>query len=366
MKRVLVTSVAAIVGGSEKGFLTSIPLLQRKGYDFIFIFPEKGPAIDEYRKIGVKCIVVEDKGRITVKKLTSIIHKYNIDLIHNNHINMEAAEAARGASKALGTPQLFHLHGKISYNLEGYPPRLIRKRVSSVCELSDFVIGVSEFITNQLNGFIDSSKLKCLYSGVPITKTLLPKQIVKDRAKMIGMVAHFYPLKQHEDFIMAAKYLLDKGYNANFFIAGNVWMNDLSQECYLANLKNLIKTLGLQNHFTIYQGLKDITHLYQSMDIFVLPSVDEGFSRAILEAMQFAIPVVVTNSGGNPEAVTHRKNGFLVPAKEPKKIAQTIIKLLKDENLVYKIGQNARSTVKKHFTLDRFAKELASVYNSLI
>lgn len=363
MNHVLVTSVAAIVGGSEKGFLTTIPLLRKEGYDFIFVVPEKGPAISEYKKIGVKCIVVKDEGKRKVNKLASIIHKYNIDLLHsNNAVATEPGEAA----KVSGIPHLLHLHGKLTYSFEGLSLKFMRERVSSVCALSDFAIGVSQFVTSQLKSFMDSSKIKCLHSGIPIIKTLPPKQRAKKQTKMIGMVAHFYPLKRHEDFVIAAKDVIDRGYNANFFIAGNLWMNDLSQECYLANLKNLIKTLGLQNHFTIYQGLKDITHLYQSMDIFVLPSVDEGFSRAILEAMQFAIPVVVTNSGGNPEAVTHRKNGFLVPAKEPKKIAQTIIKLLKDENLVYKIGQNARSTVKKHFTLDRFAKELASVYNSLI
>lgn len=362
MKRVLVTSVAAIVGGAEKGFLTTIPLLRREGYDFVFILPEKGPAISAYEKMGVQCVVVEGKERSSIKRLGNIISKYDIDLFHNNEISTEGMAKT---IKDLGIPQLLHLHGKIAYVLPNSPSALVKKKVSSICALSDFAIGVSKFVTNQLNGFMDSSRVKCLYSGVPITKTLPPRQKPKNLTKIIGMVAHFYPLKRHEDFILAAKYVLDEEYNANFFIAGNLWKNDPLQKRYVDKLKSLIKMLDLQDHFTIYQGLKDITHLYQDMDISVLPSVDEGFSRAVLEAMQFAKPVIVTNSGGNPEAVTHGKNGFLVPSKDPKKIAQTIIKLLEDEELVYKIGQNARNTVKKHFTLDRFAKGLASVYSSI-
>lgn len=361
-KNVLIITVAGIIGGMEKLFLTAMPLLAQKGYDFIFCVNEKGPAIDAYRKLGFGSVIIADNDPKACQKMGHIMRTYDIDLVHNNEFSLPAALAANH----LGIKHLVHLHGKIENILEGSVPlKLMKKHISAVCSISDFAVGCSQFVTNQLNGIIDPLKLRCIYGGVAIGRYIVPKLKYGQR-KTVGMIAHFYPLKRHSDFIRAAKQVLDSGLDINFFIAGHVWINDEPQERYCNTLKKLISDLGLDHRVKLYKGLEDITHLYKEMDIFVLPSLGDGLSIALLEAMQHEIPVIVTKSGGFPEVVSHEHNGFLVEARKPKEIAQTIIRLLKDENLAKRVGQNARKTVEERFNINRFVGELADVYALLL
>lgn len=360
-KNILVIATARIIGGVEKTFMNAMPLLRQRGFNIIFCFTEHGPVVSTYQKLGFKCVKIVNKGFGVINEIKSIIQTYKINLVHNNRLFLEAALAANSCK----TSHLLHLHGKAEYSFPRWRPEYLKKRILHMCSLSDFAIGCSRFVTNQLNGFISPSKLKCIYDGVPIRKNIVHKQSNNGSETTVGMIAHFYPLKRHKDFILAAKCVLDHGLDTNFFIAGHCWGTH-EQELYFERLKKMIEDLGLSHRFKLYKGLKDITHLYDEMDIFVLPSIGEGLSVALLEAMQFAIPVIVTKSGGPAEIIKQGENGFLVGEKKPKEIAQTIIKLSEDEKLAKTVGARAREIVKQHFNVHRFASELAAVYNKLM
>lgn len=359
-KNVLVIAVAGIVGGLETVLLTAIPLLQKKGYRFVFAVNEKGPAIAKYTKIGCPSVIIDDDDPKSLEKFKKIIKKYQIDLVHNNELNPFPFIAASD----LAIPKLLHIHGQIENMLDGWPPQLIEERVSACCKLADFTIGCSKFATNQLAPFIKKSKLKCVYDGI-LTST--PRQGAKPNTgpKNIGMIAHFYPIKRHADFILAAKKILDSKHSANFFIAGHCWINDPDQELYFAKLQKLIEKLSLSSKIKIYKNLADISQLQKSMNIFVQPSVGEGLSISLLEAMAQSKPVVVTRSGGMAEVVKNGQNGLLVEVKNPQAIAKAIIKLLENDKLAAEVAQNARKTVEKRFNITRFVKELSGVYNHL-
>jgi len=361
-KNVLIITVARAIGGVEKTYFNAMPLLKGKGYDFVFCVLKGGPAVAAYRRLGFKCLLVENRGREAIKRIESIIKEHKINLVHSNRLSIEAAVAADNC----GISHLLHIHGEIQRFFPAWKPGRIKRRLAAVCDLSDFAIGCSRFVTNQLNGFIHPSKSACMYGAVPVRKIVCSKRTISGRIKTVGMIANFYPFKRHEDFILAAKNVLHNGVDANFFIAGHCRINDKPQKRYLRRLRKLVEDLGLYDRFKIYEGLGDVRHLYRKMDIFVLPSIGEGFSVALLEAMQFAKPVIVASRGGSPEVVRHRENGFLVGANKPKEIARTIIRLLEDEGLAAKVGEKARETVKRHFGMHRFVNEMAAVYDALI
>ena len=101
----------------------------------------------------------------------------------------------------------------------------------------------------------------------------------------------------------------------------------------------------------------------QAADIFVLNTGYEGLSHQILEAMNFGLPVITTNIGGNPEVVKDGENGFLVAYNDKAAFKEKIRILLHDRQLAEKLGQAGKTTLTR-FTSERMFKELSSLFLS--
>ena len=116
-----------------------------------------------------------------------------------------------------------------------------------------------------------------------------------------------------------------------------------------------IHDLGLQNHVQLYgQASEDeVKNILDKASIFLLSSLEEGLSNAVLEAMSMELPVVTTDAGGMAEAVTNGVEGFVVPRYDSKAIAERIRQLLKDGDLRQQMGRGARQRVLCDFTLER-------------
>jgi glycosyltransferase involved in cell wall biosynthesis len=95
----------------------------------------------------------------------------------------------------------------------------------------------------------------------------------------------------------------------------------------------------------------DIPQLLREMDIFVLPSLSEGMSNALLEAMATGLPCVATSVGGNKELVRHRHSGFLVPPASARHLAAAIARLAGEPSMRTRLGAAAREVMCKTFSL---------------
>jgi glycosyltransferase involved in cell wall biosynthesis len=107
-----------------------------------------------------------------------------------------------------------------------------------------------------------------------------------------------------------------------------------------------------------------LARLYASCDIFVLPSFHEGFSQTVIEAMAFGKPVITTSIAGYP-MVIHGREGFIVPPRDYKSIASSIITLLKDEELYRRMSVKAFEKAKK-YTWEASARKLLVIYRKVI
>ena len=110
----------------------------------------------------------------------------------------------------------------------------------------------------------------------------------------------------------------------------------------------------------------DIPELLRTMDIFVLPSLGEGISNTILEAMATGLPVVATQVGGNPELVENGVNGMLVPSSEPESLAAAVGWLVEHKQQADEMGQRGLSKVRQRFGWDRTVSDYLSVYDELL
>lgn len=124
--------------------------------------------------------------------------------------------------------------------------------------------------------------------------------------------------------------------------------------------------LGLQEtvHFLGWQDRPD--DLYETFDIFLFPSLWEGFGLVLLEAMSHRLPVVTTNASAMSEIVIEEETGFLVPPADPDALAERLIQLLTNSALSHQMGEAGRNRVETVFTIEKMVQETLAIYHNVI
>jgi glycosyltransferase involved in cell wall biosynthesis len=131
-------------------------------------------------------------------------------------------------------------------------------------------------------------------------------------------------------------------------------------------LEELTRSLGLDHSVRFLGFLKEIPNLLASLDIFVSPSLWEGLSISLMEAMVSARPIISTNILSNAELIEHEVTGLLVPPKSPMEIAKAIARFVKNPELAQRCVFAARRRVLEFYTLDRMLDETWNLYANLL
>jgi glycosyltransferase involved in cell wall biosynthesis len=123
---------------------------------------------------------------------------------------------------------------------------------------------------------------------------------------------------------------------------------------------------GLSDKIHFLGNRRDVSELLAASDIFVLPSLWEGLSMALLEAMAAAKPIVATAVSGTSQVMIHNETGILVPPANAVELAQAIDKLLSDPARASVMGEAARQRVEAHFSAKKQAAEYLALYRRLL
>ena len=155
---------------------------------------------------------------------------------------------------------------------------------------------------------------------------------------------------------MAVRLLLDQGIPAQFHIIGAG--PDYSRLLYT------IGDLHLEGNVHLHGRLAplEVRNRLQEADVFLLSSLSEGISNAVLEAMACGLPVVTTDCGGMTEAVTDGVEGLVVPVRDPEAMAAALARLASEAKLSHHLGQAARQRILQEFTLDRQIEKFIELY----
>ena len=124
--------------------------------------------------------------------------------------------------------------------------------------------------------------------------------------------------------------------------------------------------LGVRDRVLFLGSRADTIELMAAFDVFVLPSVVEGMSNALLEAMAVGRPVVVTDVGGNPEVAVDGETGLVVPPADPHQLAASIVKLLEAPELAAEMGTAGRRRVLEHYQIDVMTRRIEELYEELL
>ncbi|OPZ68102.1 MAG: putative glycosyltransferase EpsD [bacterium ADurb.Bin478] len=139
-----------------------------------------------------------------------------------------------------------------------------------------------------------------------------------------------------------------------------------SAEGYYKSLVDLVRTDGQKGRIHFLGVRSDVDDLMSLLDVFILPSLSEGFSNAILEAMAAGVPVIATTVGGNGEAVIPEETGLLVAPADRDAIAAAVQRLYHSPSLAAAMGTRGRQRILERFSVRRMVQSMESLYKSSI
>jgi glycosyltransferase involved in cell wall biosynthesis len=192
-----------------------------------------------------------------------------------------------------------------------------------------------------------------------VAKTNLRELLgVEENTLIVGTVARLHPVKGYTYLVKAIRQVVKERQNVVFpWIGEGDQHDELLREAQELGVEKYIKFLGFR---------KDVPDLLPQFDVFVLPSLSEGLSVAILEALAAGVPVLTTAVGGSPEVITSGETGLLVPSMDPAALADRICLLLSDTALRKRLASAGQEMVFQRFSLRRLVRETTDVYRALL
>ncbi|MBF0386807.1 MAG: glycosyltransferase family 4 protein [Candidatus Omnitrophica bacterium] len=172
----------------------------------------------------------------------------------------------------------------------------------------------------------------------------------------IGIVARLSDVKGHQFLVRAMPEILARFPNAKCLVFGSGPMED--------ELKNLVHENGLDDNVLFYPVINRTCEVLPLLDVFVMPSLQEGLGLSVLEAAAMGLPAVVSRVGGLPGVVLEGETGWLVEPQDVAGLARAIISLLADPAGARKMGAQAREFVARNFAASVMAEHTMAVYKS--
>lgn len=223
------------------------------------------------------------------------------------------------------------------------------------------LIAVSEPVRGDLMQRLglSSEDVSVIHSGVEDPPPVVPSLV--ERSNPVPVVGTAGPLEARKGqafFLRAAKRVLEQGRDVEFLIAGSG-----PEE---RNLRNLAQELGVADHVTFVPYLRQYHDALSAMDLFCLPSLQQGLGTVMLEAMARGKPVIATDVGGVSFIVRHGETGWVVPAGDPERLAAGITQLLNDPDLSRRLASTGRQWVSDHFNIEQMIVRTTQVYRDLL
>jgi glycosyltransferase involved in cell wall biosynthesis len=223
---------------------------------------------------------------------------------------------------------------------------------------------VQEHLIRDLH--VNSTKVRLVQNGIDVEKfrplTTDQKIIARRRWRLppglvIGIVARLSDVKGHEFLILSMPGIMRDFPSVVCAIFG-VGPEERT-------LRKLVREQDLQRNVFFYDAVNKAHEIIPLMDVFVVPSLQEGIGLSIMEAGACGVPVVASRVGGIPEVVTDGENGLLVPPGDPTAIARAVSSLLGDPVKARNMGLRAREIVAEKFSAERMINGTESVYNDI-
>lgn len=309
--------------------------------------------------------------------------KYDYDLIHSHSYRTFQTDMATYASKIRHKPFIFTAHGTLREMyllslLAGNKASENRMKFHDYVFKNNFLKTVDRVIVHSnhekkwtLRFNVPKDKIRVIPHGVNIElfSNLKFRELFRQKYqaenKMILYVGRLLRnYRNIEDLILSMNDIIKEYENVKLWLIGHSYDKE-----YEKDLKQLVKRRKLENHvkFITTPTREDIIGAYQYANIVVFPITNsDGFGIPLLETGAAKCPVISTNRGPAPELIINGKTGFLTEIGNLHQLQEIILKILIDDELERKIGQNAYDNVLKNYTWEKVVLKTNKVYEEIL
>ncbi|MFH1835639.1 MAG: glycosyltransferase family 4 protein [Methanobacteriota archaeon] len=355
--------MAQLVSGLvEKGVEVTVITRREKGsYAELFDVPVYRTAAFDF---GVRQAKIAHSVTV-LPKLLSVCQREEFDVIHSH--NPAAGFPAVFASKKSGVHHVTTMHGPWADVRIGRATRSLLSAMEGwTLKNADFVTcdskQLAEFVVGKYN--LDPEKVSAIENAVE-TDRFNPKLCSKKKArekigvktddKLVLYTGRFLVEKGIDYLVGAVPDVLDKLDDVSFLFLGGGFDEHVVSD-WIDNEKLSRKVFNVP-----YVPYELMPYAYLASDVLVQPSLAEGLSRSILEAMACGLPIIASDVGGNPELVSP-ENGLLVEPKSSKAISDAIIQVFSSPSKLRLMGGKSREKVEASFTVEKRIQSFIDLY----
>ncbi|MBI4493655.1 MAG: glycosyltransferase [Chloroflexi bacterium] len=335
--------------------------------------PTEGDMLHLARRKHVAPHAVAELGRelnarddlVALQKLYQLMRRERPQIVHTHMA--KAGTLGRLAARLARVPVVVHTyHGHVFHSYFSRPKTALFLAIERVlARATDRLVVVGEQQRREIAAYRIAPLHKLV--AIPLGLELEPFLAVQGpsghlRAELglgaatplVGIVARLVPIKAHEDFLAAAARVRAALPEARFVVLGD---GERRQE-----LEALAKQLGLGAAVRFLGWRQDLPDLYADLDVVALSSLNEGSPVALIEAMAAGRAVAATNVGGVGEVVKDEVTGLTVPPRSPERLAEAMVRLLRDPALRARLGTAARIEVYPRHSVRRLCADVANLY----
>jgi glycosyltransferase involved in cell wall biosynthesis len=361
-----------LAAGAEKHLLTLLAGLRASGIDAsLIVIVEPGKPMDDYvaaaqsRGIPVERLVIHrDLDPLLYRRLTAALRQLRPDVVHTHllHADLYGIPAARLA----GVPVVVSSR----HNDNAFRRRPPFKQVNQMLwRMADAGITISDALTRftvEVEG-APPTKIHRIYYGLEAIKpldravaraALIDEWGLNPDAVLIGVVCRLIEQKGITYGLQAFTRISPRFPDARLLIVGDGALRNA--------LENEAQALGLENRVYFLGWRENIPAVMAGLDIFLAPSLWEGFGLVLLEAMAQAIPILASGVSAIPEIVVDGETGLLVPPRDVDALADALERMLADKPLCQHMGLLGQDRLETDFSAARMVDETAALYTHLL
>jgi L-malate glycosyltransferase len=301
---------------------------------------------------------------------------HDVELVHANSIRAGIVLGLARRSPLAGLrlpgriPSVVHVRDVLP------PSAASRASLRLIAKTATVVVANSAHTAAAIRGLAPRARVEVVHNPVDLRR-FDPAVIDRQQARaslgevgrhdlLLGVVAQLSPWKGQDTAIQALGRLRRDGVDAQLLLIGSAKFvasaTRFDNEAYVAGLHALAEREGVADRIAWLGEREDVPRLMRALDLLLLPSWEEPFGRALIEAMALEVPVIATDVGGPREIVEDGCQGLLLAPRDPERWSQAIRRLYEHPRLAAQMGRAGRERVLRKFTAEHHAAATIEIY----
>ncbi|HLM87400.1 MAG TPA: glycosyltransferase family 4 protein, partial [Solirubrobacteraceae bacterium] len=246
-----------------------------------------------------------------------------------------------------------------------------------IAATATIVVANSRYTAESMRAAAPRARLEVVHNPVDLARwdpALIDREAARarlgvagTRRVLLGVVAQLSPWKGQDTAIEVLRLLRAEDLDAHLLLIGSAKFvarsTRFDNEAYVAGLRSMIARAGLQDRVSWLGEREDVVELVRALDVLLLPSREEPFGRAVIEAMALEVPVLATSVGGPAEIISDGREGYLLPPDAPAEWATAIRRLAEQPERARELGRAGRARAQQAFGVEHHTRAMLDVYS---